>query len=700
MTDRGISISVLGPVEVKINGSVAPLGGPKQRALLAMLVSRVARVVTTDELVDGIWGEDPPRAVLTSIHTYVSNLRATVAHTIERQGSGYLLNAERSEVDAFVFEGEVDSGRSNLVSNSLLASEGLRHALARWRGRAYADVAVFPGLSSEAIRMEELRLAAVETRIEADLALGRHSALVGELEALTAEYPRRASLRAKHMMALYRDGRQGDALRAFRRTREYLRDELGIDPSEELQELEERILNHDYALILSREVVSEPVALLFSDIVGSPSMREAPSEEMRDALARHDEIVQTAVERSGGTVSRSLGDGIVATFSEAGLAVRAATEAQEELTRRDWPPLGLTVRMAVDAGEVERRGGDLFGPPMNRGSRLLAAAHGRQVLLSGEVQRLIGSEPGVQIKSLGQHRFKGVGSVQEVYQLVIDGLPVDFPPLRTSPSVGELDRSFGDAIGGYELREQIGRGAFATVYRAYQHSVGREVAIKIIRPEFASHPAFVRRFESEARLVASLEHPHIVSVYDYWRDVDGAYVVGPYLAGRSLADEEAGTRPTDKVIRIATQVGLALSHAHRRGILHRDVRPANILLDSDGNAYLADFGIASRGVEEATGVVSAGVGYRAPEDRDGLTVDVRSDVYGLAAVIAHLITGDQPDSFDLSGVDPRLRAVLEHALAAEPDQRPESVEGFLKQLAEAMGDLAPAHLPVMFRNPY
>lgn len=700
MTDRGISISVLGPVEVKSNGSVVPLGGPKQRALLAMLVSRVAKVVTTDELVDGIWGEDPPRAVLTSIHTYVSNLRATVAHTIERRGSGYLLNAERSEVDAFVFEGEVESGRRNLVSNSLLASEGLRHALARWRGRAYADVAVFPGLSSEAIRMEELRLAAVETRIEADLALGRHSALVGELEALTAEYPLRESLRAKHMMALYRDGRQGDALRAFRRTRVYLRDELGIDPSEELQELEERILNHDYALILSREVVSEPVALLFSDIVGSASMREAPSAEMRDALARQDEIVQTAVERAGGTVSRSLGDGIVATFSEAGLAVRAATEAQEELTRRDWSPLALTVRMAVDAGEVERRGGDLFGPPMNRGSRLLAAAHGRQVLLSGEVQRLVGSEPGVQIKSLGQHRFKGVGSVQEVYQLVIDGLQVDFPPLRTSTSGGELDRSFGDAIGGYELREPIGSGAFATVYRAYQHSVGREVAIKIIRPEFASHPAFVRRFESEARLVASLEHPHIVSVYDYWRDVDGAYVVGPYLAGRSLADEAVGTRPTDQVIRIANQVGLALSHAHRRGILHRDVRPANILLDSDGNAYLADFGIASREVEDATGVVAAAVGYRAPEDRDGMTGDVRSDVYSLAAVIVHLITGDQPDSFDLSGVDPRLRAVLEHALAAEPDQRPESVEDFLKQLAEAMGDLAPVPLPVMFRNPY
>ena len=156
-----------------------------------------------------------------------------------------------------------------------------------------------------------------------------------------------------------------------------------------------------------------------------------------------------------------------------------------------------------------------------------------------------------------------------------------------------------------------------TVYRGYQPSIGREVAIKIVKPEFANHPAFIRRFESEARFVAGLEHPHIVSVYDYWRDADGAYIVEPYLAGRSLADGTLAPRPIAEVIKIAAQVGSALSYAHRQGVLHRDVKPANILLDSDGNAYLADFGIAARAVEAATGIQSKSAGYRAPEDRDG-----------------------------------------------------------------------------------
>ena len=139
------------------------------------------------------------------------------------------------------------------------------------------------------------------------------------------------------------------------------------------------------------------------------------------------------------------------------------------------------------------------------------------------------------------------------------------------------------------------------------------MAVKIVKPEFANHPAFIRRFESEARFVASLEHPHIVSVYDYWRDADGAYIVGPYMAGRSLADGTLATMSMTRALKIASQVGSALSYAHRQGVLHRDVKPANILLDSDGNAYLADFGIAARAVEAATGIQSESAGYRAPE---------------------------------------------------------------------------------------
>lgn len=693
-------IRVLGPVEVTGTKGRGHLGGPKQRAVFAMLVARLGSVVTTDELVDGIWGEDPPIAVLSSLHTYVSNLRANVGHPIERHGSGYRLEAERSGVDGYLFEDGVDTARREAVTNPTAAGERLRRALALWRGRAYADVAFFPGLANEAVRLEELRLSAVESRIEADLALGRHAALIGELDALAAEYPLRESLRAKHMLALYRDGRQADALRAFRRTREYLRDELGLDPSPELQELEVRILNHDYTLIQSREVVNERLALLFTEIVDSSGLWEVHPAEMQVARAHHDDILRTAIDQAGGTVVKPLADGFIAAFSDPALAVRAAVGAQHAVLNRDWTPLSLNVRMAVDSGEVERRGGDLFGPAMNRGARLVSAAHGGQILLSVDAQRELGRDPGTQVKSLGELRFKGLGTAQAVFQLVVQGLPAEFPPPSTFSASVELDRQFGDAVRGYELRELVGRGAFANVYRAYQSQVGREVAIKIFRPEFAGHPAFVRRFESDARFAASLAHPHIVPLYDYWRDADGAYLVSPFMAGGDLADQARADVPLDRALSIVGQVGSALSYAHRQGILHRNVKPANVLLDGDGNAYLGDFGAAGRAVEVAVGAPTAASAYRAAEDLDGATGDARSDIFSLAAVIGWILTATTPDALELSRLDPRLRAAIDQGLATNPEDRPGSVDEFLELLAAATGAAPPARASRAFRNPY
>lgn len=691
---------VLGPIEAETHARLAHLGGPKQRAVLGMLVARLGSVVTTDELVDGIWGEEPPIGVLSSLHTYVSNLRASIGHPIERHGSGYRLAAERSEVDGCVFEDEVEAARSELVTSTASASQRLRRALALWRGRAYADVASFPGLSSEAVRLEELRLAAVESRIEADLALGRHAALVGELEALAAEHPLRESLRAKHMLALYRDGRQADALRAFRRTREYLREELGLDPSPELQELEIRILNHDYSLVHSRDVANERLVLLFADIVGGARLWAADPTAMQSARAHLDEILGDAVDRAGGTVTSQIGDGLVAAFAETGPAARAAVAAQRAILAREWRPLDFGVAMAIDAGEVERRGGDLFGPPVNRGARLLAAAHGGQIVLSLDAQRELGRDVGTQVRSLGEHRFRGLAAPQQLFQLVAGELPDRFPPPRTFAPAVELDRGFGDVVRGYELREIVGRGPIATVYRAYQPVIGREVAVKIVRPEFANHPDFVRRFESEARFVASLEHPHIATIHDFWRDADGAYLVTPLMAGGNVADHAAIQLPVEAVLKVAGQIGTALSFAHRQGVLHRNLKPSNVLRDGDGNAYLADFGIAGRVAEAAAAVESAAAGYRSPEDRDGGPVDARVDVYGLSALVAGLLTGREPAISDLTELDPPLRAALERGLATHPDDRPTTVDELLGSLAAATGRALPARPESKFRNPY
>jgi serine/threonine protein kinase/DNA-binding XRE family transcriptional regulator len=170
------------------------------------------------------------------------------------------------------------------------------------------------------------------------------------------------------------------------------------------------------------------------------------------------------------------------------------------------------------------------------------------------------------------------------------------PPLPTPPptpeEIGREDLS-GRAIRGYDLGERIGAGGFGAVYRAVQPLVEREVAIKIILPQYADHPEFIRRFEAEAQLVARLEHPHIVPLYDYWREPGVAYLVMRLLRGGSLqAKLKEGPLALDAVVLLLEQIGAALHTAHRAGVVHRDLKPANVLLDEDGNGYLADFGIA------------------------------------------------------------------------------------------------------------
>src|SRR5258708_36299452 len=150
----------------------------------------------------------------------------------------------------------------------------------------------------------------------------------------------------------------------------------------------------------------------------------------------------------------------------------------------------------------------------------------------------------------------------------------------------------GQVIKGFEFRERIGEGGFGVVYRAYQPLVGREVAIKVILPEYANEPNFIRRFETEAQIIARLEHPFIVPLYDYWREPDGAYLVMRVLRTSLRAELKKGAWEPDDAVRLLSQIGGALTTAHRHSVIHRDIKPGNILLDEDNNAYLADFGIA------------------------------------------------------------------------------------------------------------
>jgi predicted ATPase/DNA-binding SARP family transcriptional activator len=241
-----LEFRILGSLEVSEGGSPLPLGSRKQRMLLAALLLHPGEPVSTDALADALWGERPPAAASTSLQTYVSQLRKVLgAHAIVTEAGGYRLVAETGTLDAQVFEQAVEEAASALDAGRWeAAAETLAAALGLWHGPALADFRFDSFARLEAARLEEQRLTAVEHRIAADLELGRHGELIGELQALIAEHPLSERLRRHLMVALYRAGRQADALEAYRAAREAL-DELGLDPSLELQQLERAILNQD-----------------------------------------------------------------------------------------------------------------------------------------------------------------------------------------------------------------------------------------------------------------------------------------------------------------------------------------------------------------------------------------------------------------------------------------------------------------------
>ncbi|HET7309339.1 MAG TPA: BTAD domain-containing putative transcriptional regulator, partial [Actinomycetota bacterium] len=241
---RRMEFRVLGSMEVIENGrGPIPIGGPKQRAVLAHLLLRANHLVPTDVLIDEVWGEEPPETVRNALQTYASHLRKALgSERLEGSRAGYILRADPTELDAVRFQSLLRDARRLLPIDAKAAVGAFDHALALWRGPAFADLAAEASLRAEAARLDEMRLGALEERIEAQLTLGELGEVIGELEGLTARHPLRERFWEQLMLALYRSGRQGEALAAYQRAREILADELGIDPSPELRNLRERIL--------------------------------------------------------------------------------------------------------------------------------------------------------------------------------------------------------------------------------------------------------------------------------------------------------------------------------------------------------------------------------------------------------------------------------------------------------------------------
>jgi len=371
-----VEFQILGPFRVVVaNGRSLPLTSYKQRALLALLLLERNRPVSTDRLVDALWGERPPRSTANSVQVYVSRLRRTLAsaghdRALLTRPAGYVLRIDDEAVDAEQFDRLLAEGTEALRGGEAARAEAiLARALGLWRGSPLSDFAHESFAQAEITRLEELYLRGTAARIEAAIALGRHAEMLSELRSLVAAHPLDEELRRHLMVALYRSGRPADALAVYRDLRGVLREELGLDPSPPLRDLERAVLRQNREL--SSPVVTSSaqadalpgptrrrderkmVTVLIATLVGVADERADP-EDISAFVAPYRRRLGEEVSRYGGTLVTAFGDSVAAVFGtpsahddDAERAVRAA------LAVRDWSNRTLgQMRIAVDTGEA------------------------------------------------------------------------------------------------------------------------------------------------------------------------------------------------------------------------------------------------------------------------------------------------------------------------------------------------------------
>ncbi len=305
-----VEFRILGPLEISRDGKPVEPGGKKQRALLAILLLNANEVVSSDRLIEELWGESAPETAPKALQVHVSQLRKELepersagdpGRLLITRSPGYMLVLEPEQLDLNRFDRLARDGREALgAGDPERAAELLREALSLWRGPALADLAYEEFAQTEIARLGELRLAALEDRVDADLECGRHPDVLGDLEGLVAAEPLRERPRGQLMLALYRSGRQADALDAYRSARDALVSELGIEPGKELQRLHQAILDQDPELDLARRPVVELAPSQAQQPVDSRPEPAGRADRGADFVGREREIaeLEAALERA------------------------------------------------------------------------------------------------------------------------------------------------------------------------------------------------------------------------------------------------------------------------------------------------------------------------------------------------------------------------------------------------------------------
>ena len=471
---------ILGPLEVRRDGEPLPLGAKKQRMLLAVLLLHANRVVSKERLIEDLWGARPPKTAPNALQVHVAQLRKSLdpgrakgapSEVLSTHFGGYLLQVDADRLDSDRFERLCSQGSSALAAaDPGAAASRLREALDLWRGPALADFTYEPFAQTDIARLEELRIAALEERIDAELALGRHAAVVGELDALAREHPLRERLRAQLMLALYRSGRQAEALEVYRDARRTMTEELGLVPGHDLQRLESAILRQDPELALEAAVVPS---------VPAPPERPAPKHETRrtvtvfvargdappltdpEALQRLDESYREAAtevtERHGGRVQGVHGNQVTAVFGvprvredDALRAVAAAMELRDRCALASEP---FATRTGIATGEVVTSATDsgvetIAGEPLSGAADLQGAAREGEILIADNTRVLLGD---------GATAEPAADRDEDAWRL-LELLPVP-PPLAELPATPIIGRQ-------HELTQLEGALARATQGRS------------------------------------------------------------------------------------------------------------------------------------------------------------------------------------------------------------------------------------------